>query len=498
MSGHQPNACNLMIQGTSSEAGKSTLVAGLCRALLRQGWRVAPFKPLNLSLNSAVGSDGGEMGRAQAVQAAACGLPAHSDMNPVLLKPVRDHGCQIVINGRVINAAGQPLPPGWRQQAQQAIVDSHQRLQGAHQLLLIEGSGSPAEINLRERELSNMAFAEQIDCPVILVTDCERGGAFAHLFGTLALLSASEQARIKGFIINKFHGHKADLESGIRWLEQHTGKPVLGVIPFIDGLQLDAEDRLAATTANSNAALRVVIPALPHLSNHTDFEPLRANPAIDLQFIGAGDTIPAADLLILPGSKAVRSDLTWLRRHGWENAIQRHLRYGGKLLGICGGYQMLGKMIRDPFGQEGEPGLCSGLGLLDAVTVLGPHKRLDNLTGRLAWSNASVSGYAIHLGTTSGIACSRPFAHLADGADGAISGDGQIAGTYLHGLFDAGEACQVILGWAGLARPVSDDFAKLREQSLERLATTLAQHLDLDQLLLLAGVNAKSQQVANA
>ncbi len=498
MNGHQPGAFNLMIQGTSSEAGKSTLVAGLCRALRHQGWAVAPFKPLNLSLNSAVGQDGGEMGRAQAVQAAACGLPAHSDMNPVLLKPVRDHGCQIIINGQVANAAGQPLPHNWRQQAQQAIVGAHQRLQEAHQLLLIEGSGSPAEINLRERELSNMAFAEQIDCPVILVTDCERGGAFAHLFGTLALLSASEQARVKGFIINKFHGHKADLESGIRWLEQHTGKPVLGVIPFIDGLQLDAEDRLASTTANSNAALRVVIPALPHLSNHTDFEPLRANPAIELQFIGAGETIPAADLLILPGSKAVRSDLDWLRRHGWESAIQRHLRYGGKLLGICGGYQMLGKMIRDPFGQEGEAGVCSGLGLLDAVTVLGPHKQLGNLSGRLAWSNASVSGYAIHLGTTSGIACSRPFAHLAGGADGAISGDGQVAGTYLHGLFDEGEACQVILAWAGLARPTSDDFAKVREQSLERLAATLAQHLDLDQLLTLAGASPVHHHAANA
>lgn len=498
MSGTPPSAFNLMIQGTSSDAGKSTLVAGLCRALRHQGWDVAPFKPLNLSLNSAIGSDGGEMGRAQAVQAAACGLPPHSDMNPVLLKPIHNHGCQIIINGKVTNAAGQAIPIGWRQQAQQAILAAHQRLAATHQLLLVEGSGSPAEINLRERELNNMAFAEQIDCPVLLMTDCERGGSFAHLFGTLALLSPSEQARVKGFIINKFHGNRGDLDSGIHWLEQHTGKPVLGVIPFVDGLQLDAEDKLAASTANSNAALRVVIPALPHLSNHTDFEPLRANPAIELQFIGAGETIPAADLLILPGSKAIRSDLNWLRNHGWESAIQRHLRYGGKLLGICGGYQMLGKMIRDPFGQEGEPGVCSGLGLLDAVTVLGPHQQLNNLTGRLAWSNACVSGYAIHLGTTSGIACSRPFAHLSNGADGAISSDGQIAGTNLHGLFDGHEACQVILNWAGLARPLSQDFTKVREQNLERLAAIIRQHLDLDQLLTLAGASPSQQQAANA
>jgi adenosylcobyric acid synthase len=392
-----------MVQGTTSDASKSLLVTALGRWLARRGVRVAPFKPQHMALNSAVTVDGGEIGRAQAVQAQACGLTPHTDMNPVLLKPNTDVGAQVIIHGRVIANMNARDYHDYKRIARAAVLESYQRLAAEHDAVIVEGAGSPAEINLRHNDIANMGFAEAIDCPVILVADIDRGGVFAHLVGTLALLRESERARVRGFVINRFRGDIALLQPGLDWLEQHTGKPVLGVLPYLHGLHLEDEDappQERVANAPTTKPLRVVIPTVPRISNHTDFDPLRLHPQVDLRFIGPGEAIPTADLIILPGSKCVRADLAWLRAQGWEGAIHRHLRYGGKLIGICGGYQMLGKHIHDPYGLEGEAGSSNGLGLLDLETTLESEKQLRNAGGGLAIGDAPVSGYEIHAGVT--------------------------------------------------------------------------------------------------
>lgn len=345
-----------MIQGTTSDAGKSLLVTALGRALARRGIDVAPFKPQNMALNSAVTDDGGEIGRAQAVQARACKLPPERDMNPVLLKPNTDIGAQVIIQGLAIGAMDAQDYHRYKRIARDAVLESYRRLAQRHAVLLVEGAGSPAEINLRANDIANMGFAETVDCPVILIADIDRGGVFAHLVGTLALLSATEQARVAGFVINRFRGDIALLQPGLDWLEDYTGKPVLGVLPYLNGLYLEAEDALPRTPAPATAAgpsLRVIVPALPRISNHTDFDPLRWHDQVDFRFIGPDEPIPDADWVILPGSKSVRNDLDWLRRQGWVQAMQRHLRYGGKLMGICGGWQRSGRPGRYPWQQPG-------------------------------------------------------------------------------------------------------------------------------------------------
>lgn len=355
----------LMVQGTTSDAGKSTLVTALCRWLLRQGVAVVPFKPQNMALNSAVTADGGEIGRAQAVQAQACRLQPHTDMNPVLLKPNSDTGAQVIIHGRAVTSMNAVAYHDYKTTAMQAVLASHQRLSAAYPVVMVEGAGSPAEINLRAGDIANMGFAEAVDCPVILVADINRGGVFAHLVGTLELLSTTEQARVKGFVINRFRGDIALLQPGLDWLEQRTGKPVLGVLPYVTDLHLEAEDGIDVRQGVKHArVLKVIVPVLPRISNHTDFDPLRLHPQVDLQFIGPGQPIPAADLIILPGSKSVRGDLAQLRERGWDKAIERHLRYGGKLIGICGGLQMLGREVHDPLGLEGAAGSSQGLSLI--------------------------------------------------------------------------------------------------------------------------------------
>lgn len=480
------NAPTLMIQGTTSDAGKSTVVAGLCRVLKRRGLAVVPFKPQNMALNSAVTVDGGEIGRAQAVQAEAAGLQPHTDMNPVLLKPNTDTGAQVIIHGHAVGNMEAARYHDYKQVAMGAVLDSYQRLSRQYEAILVEGAGSPAEINLREGDIANMGFAERVDCPVILVADIDRGGVFAHLVGTLALLSPTEQARVRGFIINRFRGDIALLQSGLDWLENYTGKPVLGVLPYLHGFHLEAEDALPiqATHSAMPRKLRVAVPVLPHISNHTDFDPLRLHPQVELMFVAPNEAPPAADCIILPGSKNVRADLAHLRQQGWEEYLSRHLRYGGKLMGICGGLQMLGKWIHDPAGIEGQAGSSAGLGWLELETTLHADKQLHNVAGRLLPGDAAVSGYEIHAGISLGDALSRPLVQLDNGrADGARSADGQIIATYLHGVFESPAASAALLQWAGLQNAQPADYRALREANLERLADTLEAHLDMARMM---------------
>ncbi|MCK3833386.1 cobyric acid synthase [Pseudomonas fluorescens] len=480
----------LMVQGTTSDAGKSTLVTALCRWLVRQGVAVVPFKPQNMALNSAVTAEGGEIGRAQAVQAQAANLAPHTDMNPVLLKPNSDTGSQVIIHGRAVTSMNAVAYHDYKAIAMQAVLASHARLSQAYPVVMVEGAGSPAEINLRANDIANMGFAEAVDCPVLLIADINRGGVFAHLVGTLELLSPSEQARVKGFIINRFRGDITLLQPGLDWLEARTGKPVVGVLPYVMDLHLEAEDGIDQRQIDKAAhVLKVVVPVLPRISNHTDFDPLRLHPQVDLQFVGPGQAMPAADLVILPGSKSVRSDLAFLRANGWDAAVARHLRYGGKVLGICGGLQMLGEQVHDPLGLEGVAGSSAGLGLLAFTTTLEEHKQLRNVRGRLVLEDAEVSGYEIHAGVTSGDALLSAAVLLDDGrSDGALSADGQILGTYLHGLFETPAACSALLRWAGLQEVQEVDYHGLRERDIERLADLVENHLDTDLLRRLCGI----------
>ncbi len=472
----------LMVQGTTSDAGKTTLVAALCRILKRRGVRVAPFKPQNMALNSAVTVDGGEIGRAQALQALACGLAPHTDFNPVLLKPTTDKQAQVIIHGQVATDLDAKAYHAYKPRAMAAVLESWGRLTAAYDCVVVEGAGSPAEINLRDRDIANMGFAEAVDCPVILVADIDRGGVFAHLVGTLDLLSPSEQNRVVGFVINRFRGDIGLLESGLDWLEQRTGKPVLGVLPYLHGLLLDAEDAIANATVEGKKQpkLKIVAPAYPRVSNHNDLDPLRLHPEVDFRWVGPGETPPAADLIVLPGSKAVRADLDWLRQQGWATAIQKHLRYGGKLIGLCGGYQMLGRTIADPLGLEGSAGTTPGLGVLAVETTLEAQKQLRNVSGHLSLpGRPAMTGYEIHLGVSRGEGLASSAVELADGRrDGAISDDGQIFATYCHGVFDHPQALTALLAWAGLTESAPVDLAARREADLDRLADAVEAALD--------------------
>jgi adenosylcobyric acid synthase len=479
-----------MVQGTTSDAGKTTLVAALCRILARRGLRVAPFKPQNMALNSAVTADGGEIGRAQALQAHAAKVAPRIDFNPVLLKPTTDRRAQVIVHGHAVDTLDARDYHAYKTVAMGAVMESWQRLTAEFDWVLVEGAGSPAEINLRDRDIANMGFAEAAEAagfpevPVILVADIDRGGVFAHLVGTLELLSASEQARVKGFVINRFRGDIGLLQSGLDWLEARTGKPVLGVLPYLYGLMLDAEDAIGTSTVAKEAAqLKAVAIAYPRCSNHNDLDPLRLHPEVDFRWIGPGDALPPCDLVVLPGSKAVQADRAWLREQGYEAAIQRHLRYGGKLIGICGGYQMLGRQLHDPQGLEGAPGSLPGLGLLDCETVLDAEKQLRNVAGALALPGApAVEGYEIHMGITTGPALAEPSAVLGGRPDGAISADGAILATYCHGIFDHPAALAALLAWAGAADASAVDYRARREADLERLADAVAGALKLDLL----------------
>ena len=471
-----------MVQGCTSDAGKSTVVAALCRWFARRGYSVAPFKPQNMALNSAVTVDGGEIGRSTALQALACGVAPHSDMNPVLLKPQTDMGAQVIIRGKVLGNMQALDYHAYKNTASEAVLAAWQDLSSRFDVIIAEGAGSPAEINLRDNDIANMGFAERVDCPVIVVADIDRGGVFAHLTGTLDLLSESEQKRTLGFVINRFRGDLSLLQGGLDWLEERTGKPVFGVLPYLHGLTLDAEDAVDEQGAHDVGAFNVVVPLLPRMSNHNDFDPLRLHPQVNLQFVKMGEAWPSADLIILPGSKATRADLAFLRQQGWDKQIEKHLRYGGKVLGICGGFQMLGERIDDPEGLESDAGSSAGLGWLSMTTRLISGKQLRNVEGRFVAADTLIRGYEIHNGLTQGEALKHPMLVLEGRDDGAMSEDGRVMGCYLHGLFDVPDSCNAILEWAGLKSQRSVDYAVHREQQLDRLADMLEEHLDMTRL----------------
>ncbi|MFT7559240.1 MAG: adenosylcobyric acid synthase [Flavobacteriales bacterium] len=489
MSKSSASAHTLMIQGTTSDAGKTVMVAAFCRILARLHKQVVPFKPQNMALNSAVTASGGEIGRAQALQAQACYLEPHTDMNPILLKPSSDTGAQVIVHGKALTAMEAGEYHDYKKRAMGAVLESHSRLSMGYSHIVVEGAGSPAEINLREGDIANMGFAEAVDCPVIIVADIDRGGVFAHLVGTLELLSVSEQSRVVGFIINRFRGDIALLQSGLDWLEARTNKPVLAVVPYIQDFYLDAEDaidikQVTRVDGGAEQAFTIVVPVLSRISNHTDFDALRLHPNINVRFIPKGMPIPACDLVILPGSKNVRDDRVWLRDNGWDTYIARHLRYGGKIIGICGGFQMLGESIHDPLGIEQSPGSVDGLGLIPMQTELHQHKQLKQRKGTIDLFGASVKGYEIHCGVSS---IRGDFQHCVSwddgGSEGYISADGSVMGTYLHGIFDEPQACNHLLSWAGLNGTTGAiDMDEQREVQLNRLADAVDKSIDWDKL----------------
>ncbi|MEX3070917.1 cobyric acid synthase [Vibrio alginolyticus] len=473
---------SLMVQGTTSDAGKSVLVAGLCRVLARRGIKVAPYKPQNMALNSAVTKDGGEIGRAQEVQAQACNIESSVHMNPVLIKPNSDTGAQIILQGKALSDMDAASFHDYKKVAMDTVLDSFSRLQKEYDSIMVEGAGSPAEINLREGDIANMGFAEAADVPVIIIADIDRGGVFAHLYGTLELLSESEQARVKGFVINRFRGDIRLLQSGLDWLEEKTGKPVLGVLPYLHGFNLEAEDAITEQQElSTNVKLNVVVPVLTRTSNHTDFDVLRLNPDINLRYVGKGERIDKADLVILPGTKSVRDDLDYLRSQGWDTDILRHIRLGGKVIGICGGYQMLGKTIADPNGVESAPGQSEGLGLLDVHTVLTSSKQLTRTEAivTLNGKEALAKGYEIHVGRSE-VSGETPLRLDSGLTDGAISECGQVMGTYLHGFFDEIDVLNLVTEWVNGSQVKQQNFQELKERGINRIADAIEQHMNLD------------------
>ena len=495
----------LMVQGTGSDVGKSLLLAGLARAFTRQGLTVRPFKPQNMSNNAAVTADGGEIGRAQALQARACGTAAVTDMNPVLLKPQSESGAQIVLQGRVWRAAGAGEYRRLAPSLLPAVLGSFSRLAEAADLVLVEGAGSPAEINLRDGDIANMGFAEAADVPAVLVADIERGGAIAQLVGTHALLSATERALLAGYIVNKFRGDIGLFGGGTAAITGRTGMRCFGVVPFFSkATDLPAEDSLAlaphppATRAppsprsrgggggGGGGQVRIAVPLLPRIANFDDFDPLSAEPGVELVMVRPGRPLPRdAALIILPGSKATISDLEFLRCEGWDIDLLAHRRQGGRILGVCGGYQMLGQSIADPLGVEGRKQRVPGLGFLDIETVLTDAKRLAESRGVELATGMPVAGYEMHLGETAGSGLERPMLRLTGGPDGCVSADGLVAGCYLHGLFTSDPFRREYLAALG-AEPGEIAYEHNIETTLEALADHLENCLDLSALLAAA------------
>jgi len=486
-------ARGLMIQGTGSDVGKSLLVAGLCRAYRRRGVDVLPFKSQNMSNNAAVTPDGGEIGRAQALQARAAGVEPSVDMNPVLLKPQTDKGAQIVLAGRLWGNAAARDYHALKPRFLETAVASYRRLVERADLILIEGAGSPAEINLRAGDIANMGFAEAADLPVVLIGDIERGGVIAQIVGTQAVLDDNDSARLAGFIVNKFRGDPTLFAEGMTMIEQRTGLPGLGLVPLFPAARLlPAEDALALSEPSvadqaPARAIKIAVPVLSRIANFDDFDPLAAEPSVRLVMVPAGQALPGdADVIILPGSKSTLGDLAFLRDQGWDTDIFAHHRRGGAILGICGGYQMLGRRVEDPNGIEGAPGTAGGLGLLDITTRLGGDKTLTSAAGSESATGQPVHGYEMHIGRSEGPDCARPMLTLAGRPDGAVSSDGRVAGCYLHGLFAADGFRGAWLARFGGDTDAAFGYDRTIDDVLDRLAAHLETHLDLDRLFGLA------------
>lgn len=475
-----------MLQGTGSDVGKSVLVAGICRALANRGLRVLPFKPQNMSNNAAVTVNGGEIGRAQALQALAARVPLHTDMNPVLLKPQADRTSQLVVHGRVRGTLGSGNFREGRRGLLPEVLESFARLQDQCDIVVVEGAGSPAEINLREGDIANMGFARAAGVPVVLVGDIDRGGVIASVVGTRAVIDPQDAAMIHGFIINKFRGDPALFTDGYAAIEQRSGWRGFGLVPWLsDVVRLPSEDAVVLEKGRRMAGDRLIVacPILPRIANFDDLDPLKMESGVEVVMIPPGTPIPAeAGLIVLPGSKATMADLAAIRAQGWDIDILAHHRRGGVVLGICGGYQMLGRSIADPLGIEGVPGEAAGLGLLNVTTVLGESKMLRQVRGEAL--GADFAGYEMHMGQTSGAA--HPFARFDDGQeDGAISADGRVMGTYCHGLFGSTDLRGALLARLGAASD-GGDYAAGVDAALDAVAAALEEHLDMDGLIALA------------
>lgn len=478
----------LMLQGTGSDVGKSVLVAGLCRALANRGLRVMPFKPQNMSNNAAVTIDGGEIGRAQAMQAIACRAEPHTDMNPVLLKPQADHSSQLIVHGKVRGTLGTGNFRAARGGLLEEVMQSYRRLQQACDIVVVEGAGSPAEINLRAGDIANMGFARAANVPVVLVGDIDRGGVIASVVGTRTVIDPADARMIRGFIINKFRGDLALFEDGYRQIEALSGWRGLGVVPWLAAAaRLPSEDavRLERPESRADGGVLVACPILPRISNFDDLDPLKLEPAVELVMIPPGQPIPAeAALIVLPGSKATLADLAAIREQGWDIDILAHRRRGGVIFGLCGGYQMLGARVADPLGLEGAPGAADGLGLLNVETTLATAKALRPVSGKAL--GAPFDGYEMHMGETTGAGLARPFAMLADGrTDGAISPDGRVIGTYIHGVL-ANPAQRAALLARLNAEGSGVDYRASVDTALDEIANALEHHLDIDTLIALA------------
>ncbi len=478
-----------MLQGTGSDVGKSLITAGLCRVFSRRGLAVRPFKPQNMSNNAAVTADGGEIGRAQALQARACGIAPSVHMNPVLLKPQSEIGAQVVVQGRILATAHARDYQSLKPQLLASVLESFRHVADDADLVLIEGAGSPAEVNLRAGDIANMGFAEAADVPVILVADIDRGGVIASLVGTWELLQPAERARLRGYLINKFRGDVRLFDDGLAIIDSRIGLRSFGVVPwFAEAARLPAEDAVALDrrpwVARAGAAIKVAVPRLPRIANFDDLDPLIAEADVDVRFVASGEPLPGdADLVILPGSKATIADLAAFRAEGWDIDLTAHLRRGGFVVGLCGGYQMLGERIADPDGIEGPPGTVPGLGLLTVETVLTGDKTLIETTGSEATTGAPVHGYEMHVGITHGAGTDRPMLHLTGRTDGAVAASGRVMGCYLHGLFAADAFRRAFLARLRPGRsPSALAFEAELDATLDRLADHLQQHLDIDSI----------------
>lgn len=476
----------MMIQGAGSNVGKSMLVAGLCRAAKRRGLSVAPFKPQNMSNNAAVTVDGGEIGRAQALQAMASGLEPVTDMNPILLKPESDVGAQVVVQGKRLTTVKARDYAALKPQLMGAVLESFGRLKAARDLVIVEGAGSPAEVNLRAGDIANMGFARAADVPVVLAGDIDRGGVIAQIVGTQAVLDPDDAAMVAGFLINKFRGDVRLFDDGYRLIEARTGWRGFGVLPwFAEAGSLPAEDALDLPRGGGSGGLKVACLTLSRIANFDDLDPLKLEPGVSLTMVRAGQAVPGdTDLIIIPGSKSTRGDLAYLRSQGWDVDIHAHVRRGGRVLGICGGYQMLGRVVRDPDGIEDAVGETAGLGLLDVETLMSPDKRLTRTSAVHEATGAVMEGYEIHIGRTDGPDRARPFARVAGQPEGAVSGDGRVMGSYLHGMFTGDVFRRAFLDGFGIASALS--YGAGVEAVLDRLADHMEAHLDVDGLLGLA------------